>query len=117
MNKSRANITINYSDELRNVEVFELLESLNALEKLEQLWSFTPLSSTLIVTLSNIRLWESEDEEDAEFYESYTFAVTRRFTRNGRIHVGGANGEVLNVPATIEKLREILVEELEERGE
>lgn len=115
MNKSRANITLTYSEMYRDAEVYELRESINALGKLEKLWNESPLSGNPTVILSNIRVQETE--EDSEFYESYTFVITRRFTRNGRIHVGGANGEVLNVPVAIEKLREMLEEELAERGE
>lgn len=60
---------------------------------LTQTFADAPLSQGLVITLAKAEV--NVDGEDVVL-EDVQFIVTRRFTMHGELHLGGANGEVLN---------------------
>jgi hypothetical protein len=64
-----------------------------------------PFHSTPVMTLSTAHF-------DGMIVEDYQFVITRRFRLGGELHIGGANGEVLNVDTFISGFTAYLEEQL-----
>jgi hypothetical protein len=72
--------------------------------EMEHFFSEAPLTQTPVATIAKAEV-ETGMEHTQTFVKNYQFVITRRYMHNGELHVGGANGEVLNVYLLIEALK------------
>lgn len=81
----------------------ELKEALYLVKVLADIWQNTPLSQGIDAKLVNV-VFIGPGGEESDPVAEYEFVVTRRYTLDGELHIGGANGEVLNATATLTPL-------------
>jgi hypothetical protein len=85
---------------------------LNEIPQMERFFTEAPLTQQPVATLARAEVLIGFEEAEL-VVDNYQFVITRRFTVGGELHVGGANGEVLNVYTFISNLRRFLEEQLE----
>lgn len=96
---------------------FDLAESDNpeqilaTLPQLERDLLDTPLGQVPILTLARTE-FDNGMEYSVGVLDSYQFIIVRRFQLHGEWHVGGANGEILNVYTFISGFKRFLEEKI-----
>jgi hypothetical protein len=95
--------------ELRPEDTRDFGKVLSELPQMERFFNEAPLGQNAVVTLAATEFDSGRDE--LEVLENYQFVITRRYTFHGELHVGGANGEILNVYTFISGLRTFLEEQ------
>lgn len=97
--------------ELTHEDTAMIEQFLQTIPKMERYFQEAPLSESPTVTLSSAEFDEGM-EHSWGVVENYQFIITRRFMLHGELHVGGANGEILNVYTFISGLKRFLEEQL-----
>ena len=91
----------------------DLKRMLAGLPDLERSLIESPLGQFPVVTLA-LTEFNNGMEYSTGVLESYQFVITRRHSLHGEWHVGGANGEILNVSTFISGFRDFLVRKIAE---
>lgn len=74
--------------------------------QMERFFAETPLTQNPVATITKAEV-DTGLEHSREIVENYQFVITRRYMFGGELHVGGANGEVLNIYLLIQGLKQI----------
>lgn len=96
---------------------FDLAESDNpehilaSLPQLERDLLDTPLAQEPVITLARTE-FDNGMEYSVGVLESYQFIIIRRYQLHGEWHVGGANGEILNVYTFMSGFKSFLEEKI-----
>lgn len=77
---------------------------LASISRMEKALLKTPLHQNPVVSLAKAE-FDNEAGSSTNVVDNYEFLITRRFMFYGEWHVGGANGEVLNVHTFISGFR------------
>lgn len=109
MLKLEANIFPKF--EVEEADIPNLERIMSNLTHLERLMLETRLHEGPTVSLKSVE-FDAGMEHSWGFAENYEFVITRRYRYNEEWHVGGANGEILNVYTFISGFKRFLEEQI-----